>query len=356
MAESQVPYQYDGKSLKDLRDSLSEPRFETYLKVAGNHADYAVALYLYNSRLAKAFLFPLNIVEVTLRNRMNLILAEKYGAEWPNSHAFRAILDPLHGIRALDLAISRSKGLGTSKVVAALTFDFWSNLFRPEYGHIWRFTLNRAFPHLPQGTTRQDLQDAVKLVNDFRNRIAHHEPILSQNATTVQSTILKLVGYCNPTMREWMRHHTTVGEVLRTRPSRTGAGGETLISKLDQDFLLVNAATTVDDVLHTIDHAHPAIICVDSTGAIEAAFTIFDVISFVSETSKSEDGILLLTAYTVENVIKSRVKSSGWRVLNETHSLADSIKVLQEPLVRLIVGVDSIGTPTGAIVRSHRRY
>ncbi|MFJ1312028.1 hypothetical protein [Agrobacterium sp. P15N1-A] len=356
MAESQVPFQYDQSSLKELRDSLSEPRFETYLKAAGNHPDHGAALYLYNSRLAKAFLFPLNIVEVTLRNRTNLILVKDFGDNWPTNPTFRNILDPEYGIRALDLAISRARGKGTGKVVAALTFDFWSNLFRPEYGDIWRFTLNIAFPHLPPGTTRQNIQDAVKVVNDFRNRIAHHEPILSENATTVQSTILKLVGYCNPTVRDWMRHHTTVGEVLRTRPTRSGANGTTLTSKLDKTFLVVNKDTTLDDLFHQIDHAHPAIICVDATGSVQVAFTIFDVISYVSEISKLEEGLLLLSAYSVENIIKSHVKPGTWRLLNEAHSLADSIKVLQEPLVRLIVGVNSLGAPTGAIVRSHRRY
>lgn len=356
MAESQVPYHYDGPSLKELRDSLSEPRFGTYLRLAGNHADYAAALYLYNSRLAKAFLFPLNVVEVTLRNRVNQILTKDFGEDWPSNPVFRGLLDPVHGIRALDLPISRSQGQGTSKTVAALTFDFWSNLFRPEYGDIWRFTLNVAFLHMPIGTTRQNIQDAVKLVNNFRNRIAHHEPILSENAPTVQATILKLVGYCNPVVREWMRHHTTVGEVLRTRPTRSGTGGTRLSSKLDRTFLRVDATTTIDEIFHKIDYAHPAIVYVDAEGVPQAAFTIFDVIRFVSERSKAEESLLLLTAYNVRDVIKSHVKPDGWRILNEAHSLADSIKVLQEPLVRLVVGVDSLGAPTGTIVRSHRRY
>ncbi len=70
MAESQVPYNYKDTGA-DLINTLSETRFRPYLVSAGRDQDYAFALYLYNARMAKAFLYPLHILEITLRNRIN---------------------------------------------------------------------------------------------------------------------------------------------------------------------------------------------------------------------------------------------------------------------------------------------
>src|SRR5690606_39563904 len=70
-SESQVPYPYTVEQLQAIRASISEPRFATYLKKGGNHQEYALALYLYNARVAKAFLYPLNVAEVTLRNAVD---------------------------------------------------------------------------------------------------------------------------------------------------------------------------------------------------------------------------------------------------------------------------------------------
>lgn len=70
MAESQVPYPYTEDN-HSIISSLSEARFAPYLKNAGFNQHYAFSLYLYNARLSKAFLYPLHILEVTLRNRID---------------------------------------------------------------------------------------------------------------------------------------------------------------------------------------------------------------------------------------------------------------------------------------------
>jgi hypothetical protein len=89
MAESQVPYPYLQADLQAIRSSVSEPRFFTYLVKGGNHEEYAMALYLYNARVAKAFLFPLNVAEVTLRNAIDSILVTKFGTNWHLDPTFR---------------------------------------------------------------------------------------------------------------------------------------------------------------------------------------------------------------------------------------------------------------------------
>ena len=82
MAESQVPFPYLPAQMQAIRASISEPRFATYLAKGGNHDEYAMALYLYNARVAKAFLYPLNVAEVTLRNAVDGILVGRFGVSW----------------------------------------------------------------------------------------------------------------------------------------------------------------------------------------------------------------------------------------------------------------------------------
>lgn len=48
-----------------------------------------MAMYLYNASAAKAFLFPLNVTEVMLRNAIDDILVAKFGVSWHQDANFR---------------------------------------------------------------------------------------------------------------------------------------------------------------------------------------------------------------------------------------------------------------------------
>ena len=76
MGECQVPYTYDESTISAPEASLSAARLSTYLKKANGNRPLSVALYLYNVRLAKAFLFPLGVTEVVLRNAVDEVLVQ----------------------------------------------------------------------------------------------------------------------------------------------------------------------------------------------------------------------------------------------------------------------------------------
>ena|ERR1700722_11581928 len=133
MAESQDLYSYDATNLDALRAAVSDPRFETYMHQAGFDAQYAFALYLFNARMAKAFLFPLHMAEIVLRNAIDEVLCAMFGPWWHLDPTFRKVLMP-GGVAPLQRAIDRvsaDKGPNQPRgqIVATLTFDFWSNLF-----------------------------------------------------------------------------------------------------------------------------------------------------------------------------------------------------------------------------------
>lgn len=68
MAESQYPFEYSPDEEARLRASLSEVRLGKYLEKANFRFDLAMDYYLWNARIAKSLQFPLNVMEVTVRN------------------------------------------------------------------------------------------------------------------------------------------------------------------------------------------------------------------------------------------------------------------------------------------------
>jgi hypothetical protein len=358
MAESQVIYPYLPEQLKAIRASISEPRFATYLAKAGKHEKYAIALYLYNVRVAKSFLFPLGVVEVTLRNAIDEILVERHGLDWHQDTVFRDEVLTTEGLATLDKAIRRAGHQSPrSQVVAELTFDFWSNLFRPEYGDLWRTTVNIAFPNLKHGETRHEIQSLVRPINAFRNRVAHHEPILDMNVTDVLGRILRLTGLRCRETEAWLKHHCTLNTVVRSRPKLDGSNSDTLSAKLDKNFVAVDMSTTLQSIIGTVDDKRQAIVCQDAAGSPTAAFTVLDVARYVSDRAKELDGMVDLSQHKVSDFLNAIDLAGRWTRMDEMSSMGLAVKELQKPRIQILVGTDvATGRATGAIVRAHRRY
>jgi hypothetical protein len=77
--------------LHDLPGVISAPRFATYLQATGNDRARALALYEWNLDLSAAFIVPLQICEIAVRNgvaeaiedgpRCHMALVERFLAE-----------------------------------------------------------------------------------------------------------------------------------------------------------------------------------------------------------------------------------------------------------------------------------
>lgn len=357
MAESQVPYSYEPDRLKAIRASISEPRFATYMKRSGNHAEYACALYLYNARLAKAFLFPLNILEVTLRNAIDEMLVQRFGPEWHADQTFRNTILTPNSCAALDKAMSRAgANAPRNQVVATLTFDFWSNLFRSDYGPLWRTTINVVFPRLPRGQSRRDVQRLVKSINEFRNRVAHHEPIFDANVNEIYTQIVRVVDLRCPETARWMRHFSTIGMMIRTRPRLGEAMNPPLATRIDPEFLAVRPATPVSEVFERIDERHPVIVLVDDRGGCAAAMTLHDVTRAVVERARATRGLVDLSELTLRDVLAEVDPAGGWIALPAAGAASEMVAAFARKGTRVVVALDGDGRVVGALARAHRRY
>lgn len=255
MAESQYAFEYTAQAEAGIRQSLTEPRLGRYLKRGGFQFASAMRWYLWNARLAKAFQFPLQVMEVTLRNAVVKHLSLNgapadwaFDATWiANAEAadagIREILNKSKrqllrkrmpadeykaGVTDADPLDVPSFGyLNTHDVTANMSLEFWVRMLGPAHERAWQVTLRRVFPNATLESSRGKLRKTAFRIKDFRSRVAHHEPIFHrQDLEDVHRSILDVVGMRCAMTRSWVSHFSTFRAVLSQGPDTRPAPGE----------------------------------------------------------------------------------------------------------------------------------
>lgn len=229
-----------------LDNSITPVRMSTFLTIAGDDKDRARDLYFWDRQLAVAFLADLAIVEVALRNARNTQLVKKWGERWYEDHAL--LLDE-RTTAQLHQAWRRIAGEKTpGRVVAECMFGFWRGLLdrgdhvgkdprrpRCDYEILWRGVLGKAFPggrkRAQSDGERWDRSYALRVVsrvNDLRNRVAHHEPLINGFPLTGQNRrrtaeeghadILRLAAMLDRDLHSALVATSKVPAVLANRP------------------------------------------------------------------------------------------------------------------------------------------
>lgn len=220
--DSQGDFLYHDKATRALERSISTERLNTYLAAAGYDKTKALKLYIWNAQASQAFYFPLQAAEVTLRNAVNEALSSAFGTDWHTNLVFLGLIGQ-DSTAKIEQAISRikrqSKSPTVDRIVAALSFDFWARLLTSDFDRpIWQTRLRSVFPNLPAGSSRGELRTLCVQIRDFRNRVAHYEPVLREDLSKIHTSTLRLIGFrCHDTAL-WVRHQSTVQTVIRARP------------------------------------------------------------------------------------------------------------------------------------------
>ena len=206
--------------------ALSTPRMNTYkLAVAAQDPILALALYGWNARISAAFLLPLHVCEVVLRNAVADALEAVYGPRWPWSSGFeKSLPNPLAGFNPRkELLRARLPHASVGKVIAELKFAFWQCLLTKRHDQrVWRAHLFNVLPGLdhavPLTLHRKHLHDALETLRGLRNRIAHHEPIFMRDLALALQEISWLVSMRCAHAAEWMQMHQQVVSLLQEKP------------------------------------------------------------------------------------------------------------------------------------------
>jgi hypothetical protein len=211
-------------TIQAVRSALSLSRIETYEKsvvVTGDGGPAAIALYDWNAQISGAFMAPLHICEVVIRNAVSDTLTAVYGALWPWSTVFETSLpSPSGGYNPrADLATNRRRYPTTGKVIPELKFVFWQKMFTGRYDvRLWDIHLRRVLPNLdttkPVDALRQEIYADLEHVRSLRNRIAHHEPIFRRNLADDLDKVAALIRFRCKITAEWMLTNQRVTALL----------------------------------------------------------------------------------------------------------------------------------------------
>jgi hypothetical protein len=200
----------------DLELALSLERFGRYLAWAGGDRERAIEFYTLNTRISESLYTPLQSLEVALRNRIHVVMAEGLGDEaW--FHQAGVLLNdrqPDQLTKAVEDLKAVNKMPTPGRIVAALSFGFWTAMFGPHYEGLWRTTLHRIAAK-PDGKRlrRKDFSGPLTPIRSIRNRIAHHEPIITWDLPGIHKRMVELTRWLSPAAAAWCRENDRFDQV-----------------------------------------------------------------------------------------------------------------------------------------------
>lgn len=158
---------------------LSTARINKYKTACGGDKARTIQLYQYNIKLSQRFYGIIGTFEVILRNLIDEHYTALFGTDWIVSQAAAGLLleHDTAEIRRFE-STYKSKGIYShDKMVASFHFGFWTSLFTKRNYRVGGKTLLRIFPSKAHGLNQKQIYEDLSSIREFRNRIAHHEPI-----------------------------------------------------------------------------------------------------------------------------------------------------------------------------------
>ncbi len=216
----QADFTYSPEELERLKQSLSQERLGSYLALSDNNLREAISLYERNTSLSEALYGLLQGLEVALRNAMHRELSLGLARDdWYNSVTWQ-VAQQEQIDNAKDSLQKKAKPIVPGGMVAELTFGFWVGLTGPKYSvDLWERHLYKAFPNAKLG--RKQLNKRLESIRLLRNRVAHHEPILSRNLEKDAERILETIGWISEDTKRWVRQTNCFNERFNTKRKQT---------------------------------------------------------------------------------------------------------------------------------------
>jgi len=172
---------------------ITSKRFGSY----ENMDDYKL-----NLVISKNMYIPLSVLEVSIRNAVNNHFSQFYGNGWLLNEARFLQRDAIRKIiEAKGRIEARNEILTSEKLVAELSFGFWTSLFQQPYDNVLRFTnLKQIFSNLPKRddriVDRKYISAQLNLIRAFRNRIFHYEKIVTKpKFKDIEENVYEILEY-----------------------------------------------------------------------------------------------------------------------------------------------------------------
>ncbi len=230
---------YSPDFLASVERTISHARLTRYMAATGNDLALALDLYEKNVAVSEALFGLLHGLEVAVRNSLHHTLSTDLGiADWyrdglPLPWAPYRLSLTLPMKRSLSDARQNIKvGAPVGKLIAELTFGFWPRLVARHFDDLWQPSLHKAFPHAP--VPRRVVHWRLDVIRHLRNRIAHHEPILTsrnqvytgfaQQPFIALPDILECTRWISTPMATWLETKTRYGQAIAVLASVNQSG------------------------------------------------------------------------------------------------------------------------------------
>lgn len=199
---------------------ISDARLGPFVAEAQGDRALAIELYEWHAQLSATCFATVQHFEVLLRNAID----GELGRDQPQNPIRETwlmdfgVLSP-NGIKQVIVAVERlekGKDITRSRVVAGVSFGFWAGLFAKEYEELWRQRLRDAFPH--GAVTRKDLTEPLRLIQRMRNRLAHHDSLLTQAVERRVTDMLRIAALIDPEAAVWIEAQSGIATVMAVKP------------------------------------------------------------------------------------------------------------------------------------------
>ena len=188
---------------------FSVKRMERYYRFHSENIEMAITHYECNLLLSESIYVTLSTFEVALRNAFHRELMVMSGREdWYNLFLNDSKYRNLHPyiIKAKNQICNRREDITPSKIVAELTFGFWTTLVNAEYEQLLWKSLRMAFPNMPKTERkRKNISSAINRFRKLRNRVFHNESICwnIKFVEMIHKEILVALGWINADLILW---------------------------------------------------------------------------------------------------------------------------------------------------------
>ena len=192
---------------QQIEGILHSERIDAYRQDAADHT-LTLSRYLLNMALSESLYPALQFAEIALRNAMHRELSARCSTDaWYDSPLARLTAWQQDRVtEAKDALSKRRKPLTSGRIVAELSFGFWTGFFNNSHARtgIGSYLAKNAFPHAPAPERYQaKLDRRWQNIRDLRNRVFHHERILHWKDLEAQhQAILEVIAWMSPELRD----------------------------------------------------------------------------------------------------------------------------------------------------------
>ncbi|OZG60328.1 hypothetical protein BLEM_2017 [Bifidobacterium lemurum] len=194
-----------------MERGISPIRLNEYLQEVGGDLNRAVELYVWNSRMAAECFATIGHLEVLLRNAVDQVFKEYCKEDERGIPWFLQLCSGLNDEDLASIAGAREQNAkakrpdSRDRIIATLTFGFWSHLFNAKHEELWRQCLYKVFaqginPHV----TRKTIAGLVESVRITRNRVAHQNFLKAFDIPKAMQDVFRLAYLISPQYGEWL--------------------------------------------------------------------------------------------------------------------------------------------------------